>query len=102
MASDCSIWDATATLEALGGADVALWFWEPAHDRLRIHGAARGLGLGPLAPECSSAALRALALPQDRALAEDLLRIEEPGRPISIRMRMRGGGACIWTGVWLE
>jgi c-di-GMP-specific phosphodiesterase len=102
MASDRSIWDATATLEALGGADVALWFWEPSHDRLRIHGAARGLGLGPLAPECSSAALRALALPQDRALAEDLLRLEEPGHPISIRMRMRGGGVCIWSGVWLE
>ena len=36
--------------------------------------AARTLGLGPLAPECSSAAVLALALPQDRALVEWYLR----------------------------
>ena len=29
------IWDTTATLEALGAADVALWIWEPESDRLR-------------------------------------------------------------------
>ena len=103
MGSDRRIWDTTATLEALGAADVALWFWEPELDRLVLTGASRSLGLGPLAPECSSAALRALALPQDRALADDVLRVQEPGSEIAVRMRMRGGsGVCIWRGVWLE
>ena len=72
MPSDRWIWDATTTLEALGAADVVLWHWEPEVDRLRLTGASRALGLGPLAPECSSAALRALALPQDRARADDV------------------------------
>src|SRR5947209_11041209 len=96
------MWDATTTLEALGAADVALWVWEPEKDRIRLTGASRPLGLGPLAPDCSSAALRALALPQDRAFAEDLLRIREPGAEVSVRLRMRGGGVCIWRGLWLE
>lgn len=102
MPNDRWSWDATATLEALGAADVALWLWEPEKDRLHLTGASRALGLGPLAPECSSAAMRALALPPDRALAEDVLRVQEPGTEISVRMRMRGGGTCIWRGVWLE
>lgn len=102
MASDRWIWDATTTLEALGAADVALWFWEPERDRLLLTGASRALGLGPLAPECSSAALRALVLPQDRAFADDILRTQEPGAEIAVRMRMRGAGICIWRGVWLE
>lgn len=102
MANDRWIWDATSTLEALGAADVALWMWDPEADRLRLTGASRALGLGPLAPECSSAAMRALALPQDRALAEDILRIQEPGSEVAVRLRMRGGGVCIWRGVWLE
>ncbi|MFN3523882.1 MAG: putative bifunctional diguanylate cyclase/phosphodiesterase [Phenylobacterium sp.] len=102
MASDRWIWDATSTLEALGAADVALWFWEPERDRLLLTGASRALGLGPLAPECSSAALRALVLPQDRAFADDILRTQEPGSEIAVRMRMRGSGVCIWRGVWLE
>ncbi len=102
MANDRWIWDATATLEALGAADVALWVWEPQIDRLRLTGATRSLGLGPLAPECSSTAMRALALPQDRALAEDVLRLQEPGTEIAVRLRMRSGGVCIWRGVWLE
>jgi c-di-GMP-specific phosphodiesterase len=102
MANDRWIWDATTTLEALGAAEVALWFWEPERDRLRLNGASRALGLGPLAPECSSAAFRAFALPQDRALAEDVLRVQEPGVEIAVRMRMRGAGLCIWRGVWLE
>ncbi|MFZ3007575.1 MAG: bifunctional diguanylate cyclase/phosphodiesterase [Phenylobacterium sp.] len=102
MPNDRWIWDATTTLEALGAADVALWLWEPERDRLRITGASRALGLGPLAPECSSAAMRALAMPQDRALAEDVLRVQEPGSEIAVRLRMRGGGICIWRGVWLE
>lgn len=102
MANDRWIWDATTTLEALGAAEVVLWLWEPEKDRMRLTGASRALGLGPLAPECSSAAMRALALPQDRALAEDILRIQEPGAEIAVRLRMRGGGVCIWRGVWLE
>ncbi len=102
MPNDRWIWDATATLEALGAADVALWLWEPEKDRLCLTGATRSLGLGPLAPECSSAAMRALALPQDRALADDVLRHQEPGSEIAVRLRMRGGGVCIWRGVWLE
>ncbi len=96
------IWDTTATLEALGGADVALWIWEPEADRLRMNGAARALGLGPLAPECSSAAFRALALPQDRAQAEEVLKVREPGTEVVARFRVRGGETCLWRGVWLE
>ncbi|WP_300577179.1 bifunctional diguanylate cyclase/phosphodiesterase [Phenylobacterium sp.] len=102
MPSDRWIWDATTTLEALGAADVALWHWEPERDQLRFTGASRALGLGPLAPECSSAAMRALALPQDRARADEVLRVQEPGSEIAVRLRMRGGGVCIWRGVWLE
>ncbi|MGA0608190.1 putative bifunctional diguanylate cyclase/phosphodiesterase [Phenylobacterium sp. VNQ135] len=102
MSNDRWMWDATATLEALGAADVALWVWEPEKDRLRLTGATRALGLGPLAPECSSAALRALALPQDRAYADDILRVQSPGGEVAVRLRMRGGGVCIWRGVWLE
>ncbi|MDB5475471.1 MAG: hypothetical protein JWP49_982 [Phenylobacterium sp.] len=96
------MWDATTTLEALGAADVALWMWEPEKDRIRLTGASRALGLGPLAPDCSSAALRALALPQDRAFAEDILRIREPGAEVFVRLRMRGGWVCIWRGLRLE
>jgi c-di-GMP-specific phosphodiesterase len=101
MPNERWIWDATATLEALGAADVALWVWEPEKDRLRLTGATRALGLGALAPDCSSAALRALALPQDRAMADDILRVQQPGVPVAVRLRMRGG-VCIWRGVWLE
>jgi c-di-GMP-specific phosphodiesterase len=96
------MWDATAALEALGAADVALWLWEPEKDRLRLTGASRALGLGPLAPDCASAALRALALPQDRAMADDILRVREPGAEISVRLRMRAGEVCLWRGLWLE
>ena len=102
MANDRWMWDATATLEALGAAEVALWVWEPGKDSLRLTGATRALGLGPLAPDCSSAALRALALPQDRASAEDILRVQEPGGEVFVRLRVRGGETCIWRGVWLE
>ena len=101
-AADRLVWDATTVLEALGAADAALWLWDPERDRLRLNGATRALGLGPLAPDAPSAALRALVLPQDRAAAEDLLRIREPGVEVSARMRMRGAGACLWRGVWLE
>src|SRR3954452_5999880 len=102
MPNDRWMWDATSTLEALGAADVALWVWEPERDRLRLTGSTRALGLGPLASDCSSAALRALALPQDRALAEDILRVQPPGGEVAVRLRLRGGAPCIWRGVWLE
>lgn len=102
MASDRKTWDATTTLEALGAAEVALWLWEPLEDRLSVTGSVRPLGLGPLAPQCASAGLRALAYPQDRAVAEDLLTTRSPGQEISLRFRMRGGVACHWRGVWLE
>jgi len=102
MSNERWSWDATATLEALGAADVALWVWEPEKDRLRLTGATRALGLGPLAPDCSSAALRALVLPQDRAAAEAVLRVQPPGGEVTARLRLRGASACIWRGVWLE
>lgn len=102
MSNDRWIWDATATLEALGAADVVLWVWDPDNDRLRLMGATRALGLGPLAPDCSAAALRALTLPQDRPAIDDLLRVQAPGSEIAVRLRMRGGGVLIWRGVWLE
>ncbi|HZC16589.1 MAG TPA: bifunctional diguanylate cyclase/phosphodiesterase [Caulobacteraceae bacterium] len=101
-ARDRFIWDATVTLEALGAADVALWSWDPNADRLRLTGAARRLGLSPLAPVCSSAAVRALVMPRDRALVEEILRIQAPGAEVGGRVRMRGGDACVWRGVWLE
>src|SRR6202789_704048 len=91
--ADRLAWDATTMLEALGAADAALWWWEPERDRLRLNGASRALGLGPLAPEAASAAVRALVLPQDRAAAEDMLRGREPGSEISARPRMRCGAA---------
>jgi c-di-GMP-specific phosphodiesterase len=100
--TDRLAWDTTTVLEALGAADAALWVWEPDCDRLRLTGASRSLGLGPLAPQASSAALRALVLPQDRAAAEDMLRVREPGSEISARLRMRGSEPCLWRGVWLE
>jgi len=100
--ADRLVWDATTVLEALGAADAALWVWEPDRDRLRLSGASRALGLGPLAPESASAAVRALVLPQDRAAVEELLKVREPGTEISARLRMRGAEACLWRGVWLE
>ena len=44
----------------------------------------------------------ALAMPQDRALAEETLRVQEPGGEVQARLSMRGGECCIWRGVWLE
>ena len=102
MVNERWTWDATANLEALGAAEVALWVWEPQKDRLRLTGATRSLGLGPLAPDCSSAALRALTLPQDRAMAEDILRLQQPGGEVAVRLRLRGGAPSVWRGVWLE
>ncbi|MDO1558050.1 bifunctional diguanylate cyclase/phosphodiesterase [Brevundimonas sp. 2R-24] len=95
-------WDPTTTLEALAAADVALWFWTPSEDQLRFTGATRSLGLGPLAPACPSAAFVALTMPQDRTLAEQLLKPREEGAEVALRLRMRDGGTCLWRGVWLE
>ena len=100
--SDKFLWDATGTLESLGAAGVVLWMWDPERDSMRLTGPARGLGLGPLAPECSTAALMALAAPQDRALVEDMLQPKAPGEEFVARIRMRGAPPCVWRGVWLE
>ena len=96
------VWDATAMLEALGAGEVALWLWEPQRDRLSLNGASRLLGLGPLAPEAPASALRALALPLDRASIDDFLRPREPGEPVRLRLRTRGAEPCLWRGVWHE
>jgi c-di-GMP-specific phosphodiesterase len=69
---------------------------------MRFTGATRALGLGPLAPECSSAAFAAVAVPQDRALAEKILKPQEEGTEVAVRLRMRDAETCIWRGVWLE
>ncbi|PZO01934.1 MAG: bifunctional diguanylate cyclase/phosphodiesterase [Alphaproteobacteria bacterium] len=95
-------WDATTAIEALAAADSALWSWSPGEDSLRFTGATRPLGLGPLAPECSGAGFVALTLPQDRALAETLLKPQAEGTEIAIRLRMRGTETSLWRGVWLE
>jgi c-di-GMP-specific phosphodiesterase len=95
------IWDAPATLAALGAGETALWAWSPAEDRLRLTGAARALGAGPLAPDCSSAALRALVLPADRHLADELLQPRPPGAEVAVRLRLRGAEPCVWRGQWL-
>lgn len=95
-------WDPTTSLEALAAAGVALWTWSPRENLLRFTGATRVLGLGPLAPECTAAAFSALAMPQDRALAEQILKPREEGAEIAVRLRMRGAESCLWRGVWLE
>lgn len=89
-------WDAFEVLEALGGGDAALWIWEPGRDRLRVAGAARSLGLGPLGDEATSAVVTALTQPQDLALLEDLLRTREAGAEVHARLRMRGDRP--WSG----
>ena len=86
----------------MAAADAALWEWTPADDQIRFTGSTRPLGLGPLAPECSGAAFIALAQPQDRALAERVLKPQEEGTEIALRLRMRGSEICLWRGVWLE
>ena len=102
MGSDRKTWDATTTLEALGAGEAALWLWEPLADRLSVTGSVQPLGLALLAPQCSSAAIRALTLPKDRAIAEDLLTVRAPGEAISLLFSLRGGATCLWRGVWLE
>ncbi|WP_242914857.1 putative bifunctional diguanylate cyclase/phosphodiesterase [Brevundimonas pishanensis] len=89
-------------LEALAAADSALWVWTPSQDSISFSGATPSIGLGPLAPECTAATFVAMALPQDRALAERLLKPRAEGAEISVRLRMRGSETCLWRGVWLE
>ncbi len=100
--TELGAWDPTSVLEALGGAGAALWRWSPGDDRIQLTGCVRELGLGPLSPEGSSAALIALVLPPDRAAVEDGLSVREPGSEVSIRVRTRSGEACVWRGLWLE
>lgn len=95
-------WDATTAIEALAAADTALWIWTPADDQMRFTGATRALGLGPLAPECSGAAFTAVAVPSDRSLAERILKPQNEGAEVAVRLRMRDAETCIWRGVWLE
>src|SRR5690606_19555459 len=95
-------WDPTTAIEALAAADVALWVWTPSLDQLRFTGSTRPLGLGPLAPECTAAAFTALAMPQDRGQAERILKPQDEGGEVVVRLRMRGGDLCVWRGVWLE
>ncbi|PZO01677.1 MAG: bifunctional diguanylate cyclase/phosphodiesterase [Alphaproteobacteria bacterium] len=95
-------WDATTAIEALAAADTALWIWTPAEDQMRFTGATRSLGLGPLAPDCTGAAFCAVAMPQDRTLAERILKPQEEGAEVAVRLRMRDAQTCIWRGVWLE
>jgi c-di-GMP-specific phosphodiesterase len=95
-------WEAAGLKEAMAAGHVALWTWDPARDRLRLTGPARALGLGPLGPECGSAALRALVHPQDVEIVDGFLRRREPGAEVAARLRMRSGAACSWRGEWLE
>ena len=95
-------WDATTAIEALAAADTALWVWTPSEDQIRFTGATRPLGLGPLAPECSGAGFVASAMPQERSLAEKMLKPQEEGTEVAVRLRMRGAETCLWRGVWLE
>ena len=99
---DLGVWDPTTVLEALGGSGIALWRWTPGDDCIRFNGSVRDLGLAPLSPTGSSAALLALVLPPDRCVLEDALKVREPGVEISVRLRTRGGVACVWRGLWLE
>jgi c-di-GMP-specific phosphodiesterase len=93
-------WDAAAALAALGAGDAALWAWSPDDDRLSVTGALAPLGLGPLAPEASGAALLALVLPQDRHLADKLLQARAAGLSVDARLRLRRAEASIWRGRW--
>jgi c-di-GMP-specific phosphodiesterase len=102
MVDDRWIWDASGALAALGAGEAALWAWTPEEDRLQLAGAVRALGLGSLAPDCSSAALCALAPLGDRHAADDLLQVREAGAEVVVRLRLRGAEACVWRGRWLD
>jgi c-di-GMP-specific phosphodiesterase len=94
-------WDAAGALEAAGAADLLLWRWSPAADRLRLTGPAAVVGLEALAPESSLAALLALVIAEDRLLLQDLLRAGSAG-DITARIRLRDGRVCLWRGAWID
>ncbi len=96
------VWDPGAVIEALGASETALWIWEPDRDLVRFTGAAHALGLASVAPECPSAAIRALVQPADRAQLDAILEIREPGSELIARLRLRGSPPQLWRGVWLE
>jgi len=100
MSEGDRIWDAATTLAALGAGGAALWDWTPVADRLELAGASAELGLGPLAPACASAALRALVLPEDRHLADELLALRPEGEPVEVCLHFRNGVAAVWRGRW--
>jgi c-di-GMP-specific phosphodiesterase len=100
--SDRFVWDATASLEAAGSAELALWRWDPAADRLQLTGATRATGLAALGSQCSSAALLAMVIAEDRPLLTDALRPGDPATNISVRLRLRDGGVCLWRGAWAQ
>jgi len=90
----------TALLEALGGAGAALWRYDVKIDRLQLFGDLRPLGLQPLAPRCSHAALMALVEADDRPGLEALL---TPGSVLGhASARLLGGAATLWRGEWME
>jgi len=90
----------TALLEALGGAGAALWRYDVRTDRLDMLGDLRALGLQPLAPHCSRAALMAMTDDADRAGFSALL--TPGGGPSQASVRLLSGVAAIWRGEWLE
>ncbi|HEV2363208.1 MAG TPA: bifunctional diguanylate cyclase/phosphodiesterase [Caulobacteraceae bacterium] len=97
-----NVWDAAVVLEALGAGEAALFSWDADADILRLIGPATALGLGAAAPQCRSAAARALATPADRAQLDRLLTPAEPGARVAARTGLVGGQTLIWRGLWLE
>jgi c-di-GMP-specific phosphodiesterase len=94
-------WHATtALLEALGGANAALWRYDAARDRLLLMGDLRQLGLQILTKGCGRAALLALVDPDDRAAMERLFTPDAGSPPITVRIA--GAAPSVWRGVWLE
>lgn len=91
----------TALLEALGGGGAALWRFDPTTDRLELMGDLRALGLQPLAPHCSAAALTALVDPADRTALSALM-THRDGSPAHARLRVGSGAPTLWRGLWLE
>ncbi len=100
LAAQTHGWIGTAADEALAGGCAALWSWSPTEQRLRLHGAARALGLAVLGADCSPGALGAVVRPQDFAQVEALLRTRRPGEPVQARLRLRSGQALSFTGAW--
>lgn len=90
----------TALLEALGGAGAALWRYDARADRLELLGDLRALGLQPLAPHCSRAALMALTETADRPGLTALL--TPGGAQAQASVRLLSDVAVIWRGEWLE